>query len=969
MLSMLFFCSGATSLGYEVIWFKRFANVWGSSALAMAVVVASVLVGLGVGAFIVGRRVEKITNPIRWYGWCEVGIGVLALIIPLETGLLGNLNAWITSMCGQSAFTLSLARGLLTLLVVGPPCLLMGGTLPLLVKHSTPENDHAGSYSAWLYGINTAGAATGCLLAGFLVIPTFGLFWTNIIMVGLNLIIAAIAFSMAAKSPAIAPGVPPVQTKPVPKAEPTAKEPRRLFILMAVALAGFASLGLQMIWARQLAVMLGGSTYAFSASLFVFLSGVGLGALLYRVVQPRFSNPLQLAAITIAILIIATVAGKMALPTTTGLVAMLKPLRASHALNTAVCAGAAMTLEFIPALMMGVLFPLFVSLCRPANAGMGQVVGSIYGWNTIGSIGGAFLTMILFVPALGIPQTLALFLALYLATLILLHLGNGDGFSGSTFAALGVGVVAAVLAARPLDPRLTDFGAFMYGYAPPADLRDAMKVLSYKEGRSCNVLVTESQNHRSLRVNGKVDASTSVDMETQLALAYLPHCLRPEARDVLVVGFGSGTTVGASLLFPETRVRAVEIEPAVVAASPFFAAVNHRPEQSSRFTAIYDDGRSFLQATDQKFDLVISEPSNPWIAGISSLFAREFYQTARKKLQPGGLFAQWVHMYALEATDYQMIVRTFLSAFPHASLIWINDKNTILVGSDQPILPPAATLKRSQQLIEGLPPVKADLEKYFQARSLPALLLSRYLLDEAGLQQFVNAEKSGQLHTDVNLRLEFDAPRRLFAGPIDADKSPARAVLEAAGNNSAIAKLLQTEGSSPDLLLALKYQTAIFNKSSFSKHVTKFAQLGLSLSPRDSFFLAQMLHPNAEPLNDTAFAELAARLAEVSPDEAAKVGGGLWQKQKYSAAAKIFEALTKNHPNSATAWMNLAMNLRPLGKMAEAEAARKRAMQLDPMIGLLRSSMSAMETQAQKSGSSAARDSLLPSTSIEDKTE
>ena len=168
MLSMLFFCSGATSLGYEVIWFKRFANVWGSSALAMAVVVASVLVGLGVGAFIVGRRVEKITNPIRWYGWCEVGIGVLALIIPLETGLLGNLNAWITSLCGQSAFTLSLARGLLTLLVVGPPCLLMGGTLPLLVKYSTPENDHAGSYSAWLYGINTAGAATGCLLAGFL---------------------------------------------------------------------------------------------------------------------------------------------------------------------------------------------------------------------------------------------------------------------------------------------------------------------------------------------------------------------------------------------------------------------------------------------------------------------------------------------------------------------------------------------------------------------------------------------------------------------------------------------------------------------------------------------------------------------------------------------------------------------------------------------------------------------------------
>lgn len=971
LLSTLFFLSGATSLGYEVVWFKRFANVWGSSALAMALVVGAVLLGLGLGAFLVGRRTRTISNPIRWYAVFELLIGICALLVPLAAGLLGGLNTWLTAVAGGSTVLLTLFRGFLTFLVLGIPTILMGGTLPLLVKSASSDTEEHGTTAAWMYGINTAGAATGCLLTGFWIVPMLGLMWTNIAVACVNVAIAGIAYAKGRDEESTQATKEASQQlsgalKGSPKASPPQPAASGYFlILFAAALAGFASLGLQMVWARQLAVMLGGSTYAFSASLFVFLTGVGLGALLFERLRARRADLFRLTAIVIGGLVVATVVGKLLLPTTTGIVAMVKPLRATHGLNAIVCGAAAMTLELIPALAMGVLFPIFISLCKTPNAGAGQIVGSVYGWNTIGSIFGAFFTMVVLVPAIGIPATIALNIGLYLGVLILLQLGSGGGIRGSTILALIAGVASMALASRPLDPRLTDFGSFLYGYAPPEDLKDAMKVLFFKEGRSCNVFVSETDNHRSLRVNGKSDASTATDMETQLALAYLPRALRPAATNVLVVGFGSGTTVGASLLFPETRVHCAEIEPAVIAASEFFGAVNHKPEQSPRFIPILDDGRNFLQSTTEKFDLVISEPSNPWIAGISGLFAKEFYESARRKLQSGGLFAQWVHLYALQSEDFRMIARTFRASFPHTGLLWINDKNTILVGSDQPILPPPAALGRIQQAVETVPPIRRDLERYFQARSFPALLLSRYFLDDSGFEALATADGATSLHTDINLRLEFDAPRRLFAGPIDPEKRPARAILEATGSHPALGAILSNGPPGSDLIAALRYQASIFNKSAMPKQLTKAAQLGLIHAPKDSFFLAQTIHPNAEPLAEAVFADIATRLVEASPDEAAKAGGSLWQKQRYAEAAKLFETLVQRHPNSATGWMGLAMNLRSLGRTPDAEKARKRALELDPMIGLLRSSMTALESQASAGG----RNTLAPSGSETEKPE
>ncbi len=950
LVSVLFFCSGATSLAYEVVWFKRFSHVWGNSALAMALVVACFLLGLGAGALLLGRRADRIHSPLLWYGWCEAGIGLLALLIPFEIGWLGGLNSWLYSHLHDAALLHALARGLLTLLVIGPPCVLMGGTLPLLVKQAAAGPDHAGQSTAWLYGINTAGAAMGCLAAGFWLIPALGLVWTNIAAAAANGAIAAVAL-LAARRFELSSGPAPASAS-MPPAQGAEGRPARL-IYLAMILTGLASLMLQMIWTRQLAVMLGGSTYAFTTTLFIFLTGVGLGSLLCRFLQRRNADPVRLIAIATVLLVVFTAAGRFAIPAATGAVGLVAPFRGSQSVNALVCVGAGTVLEFVPATCMGVLFPLLVGIASQHKNRIGNTVGAMYAWNTLGSIAGAFLTMLVLVPALTLPKTTALALALYLGALLLVRFQTRGRQSEFVLVSLLTGTVAVVFAARPLDPRLTDYGAFLYGYMPADVLRRDLKVLFFREGPACNVLVIESGNHRWLRVNGKTDASTQVDMETQLALAYLPRCLKPEAQDVLIIGHGSGTTAGASLLFPGTKVSSCEIEPGILEGSRFFGAVNHRPENSDRFTPVLDDGRSFLQATEQRFDLIISEPSNPWLAGISSLFTRECYAAARARLKPGGLFAQWVHLYSLDRADYTMILRTVQAAFPYAALVCINDNNTIIVASEQPITPTPNTLERAQKLVSGLPPVKADLQRYFQATSLPALLLSRYLLDEQDLKAFVDREASRQLHTDVNLRLEFDAPRRLYGGPPDPAASPARIVIQAAGEALTISKIMQTHGSTPEALLALKYQTALFNRHGNAAAVQKAARFGSTVMSGDPFFLTQLLL-SPEALDDTAFAQAATRLAEVSPDEAANVGGGLWRRRKHQRAAVVFESLAKRHPSSATVWMGLAMNLQALGRSADAEVARKQALQLDPLAGFIRSSITALEAQLQKTESKVA---------------
>ncbi len=728
--SILFLLSGATALAYETIWFKRFSQVWGNSALAAGGVVAAFLCGLGLGAYCVARYSDRIRSPLFWYGLSEIAIAVMALALPFEIGRLVLLAPVLYHLSAGNSLALSILRSLTTFVLLGPPAFLMGGTLPLLILAFTVSSAARDRYTAWFYAINTLGAAAGCYLVGFHLLPSIGFAWSNLVAVALDLLIGAAAVLIGMRWMAPAPA-PVAILAGAPSGPPAVPDPalRRQAILLAAALAGCASLILQMTWMRQLALMLGGSVYAFSAMLFTFLVGIGLGSLVFDLVLETSFATIP-GAVWLTLALAASVAAcERAIPSLTYMVGALMPLRATQVLNGVISVAASVALELLPTLGMGLLFPVFVALAGAGAAPTVGVVGDIYASNTIGAIVGALATPIVIIPHWGAANAVVLAVGLYAAIVIVLIVSASQ--RRNLFSLLAPVVVAAALiwvSKVDFDPLVVSFGMYMYGYAPDAGA--STKTLYFREGATSDVLVTldKRSQRRALRVNGKVDASDNTDMLTQLGMAYVPRFLRPAARDVLVIGFGSGTTSGSSLLFPDTQVRCCDIEPAVFAASSQFAHINHSPERSQNFSITFDDARSFLQETDQSFDLILSEPSNPWIAGVSNLFTAECYRAEQRRLKPGGVLAQWVQTYSLAPGDYAMMVRTLTSVFPHTALWTVpGTSDTILLASDEPLDLNRQTLGKAQSLVDSIPEVRSDLNTWFG--SLRCLLVAVYKSD------------------------------------------------------------------------------------------------------------------------------------------------------------------------------------------------------------------------------------------------
>ena len=767
--TIVFFLSGSTGLAYQVIWFKRFAHVWGSSSLAFASVSGSFLFGLGLGAYLFGRIADRIQRPLLWYGVCEIAIGVLAVVIPQEIQALVEASVSIYASIPEQPFLRFLTQLCLTLLVTGPPCVLMGGTLPLLIRQLTARDGSLDQATGWLYAINTFGAATGCVLAGFWLLPEWGLSGTNNAAALLNISIglASIVVSRATTNLRSARKADRSEPAPAVAAAPAGVMGRvaLMGVFVAATLSGLASLMLEMTWSRQLALILGGSTYAYTSTLFVVLVGIALGSLVYHLGLRWIASYPWVSLAVVGLLVVWCLAGFQFLPELSRWAGRSRTDRLTLFGNAWLCVRAALVVEFVPSLCMGILFPLLVHLTRQSAASVGRTVGNIYAWNTFGSIAGAALTAVLLFPTIGTAGAIALATACY--AVVIFGMVAWQGLWG-----LAAGMVGAVLAAaiavfisnHPHNPLETNVGMYMYGESMFENALAQYDVEFFKEGASSNVLVCKTKNvptpSVSLRVNGKVDASDGLDMVTQAGLGYFPFFFNPHAKNVLVIGFGSGTTSGVCLLFPETKVTCCEIEPFALEAAPNFKHVNHRPyekrrsellkaaaalpadkrpspeeiDKQARFNVIFGDGRSTLQGSGQKFDLIISEPSNPWLAGVGNLFTKEFFHTAKEHLTDDGVLAQWIQTYNFTFSDYLTIVRTLRTEFPHCGMVSVaNGADTILLASKKPLVPDKAALAKLHETIRAVPEMEADLQKWFGTTDPALLLVRHYTLDEQTL--------------------------------------------------------------------------------------------------------------------------------------------------------------------------------------------------------------------------------------------
>jgi spermidine synthase len=425
-------------------------------------------------------------------------------------------------------------------------------------------------------------------------------------------------------------------------------------------------------------------------------------------------------------------------------------------------------------------------------------------------------------------------------------------------------------------------------------------------------------------------------MATQTGFAYFPLFLAPQAKEVLVIGFGSGTTVGSALLFPQVQVTCCEIEPAVYEGARIFKEYNHDPHakaeaeapQARRLRMVFDDGRSHLQGTDKRYDVILSEPSNPWLAGISNLFTREFYQAVKPKLAPGGVLAQWIQSYSFTSRDYAMVVRTLLEVFPECALIRITSGDTMLVAGSQPFFPSAATLDLGQAIIDTQPALKDDLLKYYGITDLRSFLLVHWILDRDGLVRLANSIQPPTINTDRNMKLEFDAPLRLF-DETDSRVEVMKPIL-AAADLKWFEKAAAAWGSSPVQAAAIKRLLEVFDRKAHADLFRGLVAIGLRLDPEHLDLLADKLSLSGE-IGEAELQAAIEKALATSAKDANRLGVLLFKGGQHERALAVFSRMLASHPYSVNTLQNMAVAYDAWGKTDDAAATFEKALELDPM--------------------------------------
>jgi len=802
LLAACFFLSGLGSLALEVVWTRQLRLVFGSTTLAASTILVAYMLGLGLGGLLGGWLSRRVRSGVRLYGWIEIAIGVYALAVPVVFAWFPELNrAWLYTLGFWPA---AVTRFLLALAVLLVPTILMGATLPILVAALVREDPRVGSSTGLLYGLNTLGAVAGVFVATFVLFPLLGLNGTSVFGALLDIVVGLVALLGLAR---MMPVRPPWEAAPATSSrhdaplallleEPASRGTMRV-LLAAYGLVGFTALVYEVAWTRALATVLGSSIYAFAAMLGAFLTGIALGSLLVRGLVDSLRRPLALLAAGVAALGVLALATTVLLPRLPDL--FLRFLEANGLDPGAIALlqiGLCMLVMLPPTLVLGALFPLLTRIVARHAADPGSAVGRVYFANTLGAASGAFCAGFVLIPQLGLRSTLALAAAVNFATAaaVLLCIPWRRRATRALAALPIAAALGLLLFPPPLDSVSLTRGVFnrpdihlSFGveYRPLEGVRPD-EMLFYRDGLNTTVSVDQKDGLIALKVNGKTDASTSLDMSTQVLLGQLPLLFGPAARSVLVIGFASGVTVGSVARHAGVeRIDAVEIEPGIVEASHFFDQVNGRPLEDPRVRLILDDGRTYLSGTREKYDVVISEPSNPWMSGVSNLFTREFFAAARGALNPQGRLLQWLHLYAMEPRAFQSILAALRSEFRYVYGFAYarGHADLLLLATNEPLT--RADLPRWEALPE---PVRSDLRRIgnFSTTDLWSLLVLRPEDVDA------LAAQAPVVNSDDNLFIELGAPWMLYEETVDANWQTF------AGNKRGVVPLLETLGEPLD---------------------------------------------------------------------------------------------------------------------------------------------------------------------------
>jgi len=684
-VSVLLFGSGACALIYQTVWLRQFRLIFGASTAASAAVLAIFMGGLGLGGIYIGKRVDRASNPLAIYGFLEVGVAIFAGLTPILFWIVRHLYLATGGSFVLGQFLATAIRLVLSVVVLAIPTVLMGGTLPAASRAVEHSGDAGRLGVSILYAFNTLGAVTGAIFSTFYLMETFGNLKALIAAAMLNAMVgmAAIAYSNRFAGEV---------EEPRPSTIVPAVAPPRL-VYAAATIVGFAFFLMELVWYRMLAPLLGGTTYTFGLILAVALAGIGSGSFVYalarreRATVAAFAILCAIEAITIAIPF--ALGDRLA-----SLALLLRPLGAfgfsGFVLGWVVVATAVI---FLPAFIAGAQFPLLISLLGEGRDDVGRHVGITYLWNTVGAIAGAIVGGFGALPLLTAPGAWRAAVVV-LAALVCIMLGWTRRLQLAAVAvAMAVGAIALLFANGPTAFwRHSPIGAGRVELSKTArnaliDFQHTRRrtTLWETEGIESSVSVANADGYAFI-VNGKSDGHARFDAGTQIMGGILPALLHANPRRAAVVGLGTGTTAGWLAAVPSIEsVETVEIEPSIVHVAEMCSPVNRDVLTNTKSKVLIGDGREFLLGRGAKFDIISSEPSNPYRAGIANLFTTEFYEAVLSRLNRGGIFVQFLQAYEVDAPTIRTIYATISGVFPEVETWQTSGGDLLLVASSSPI--------------------------------------------------------------------------------------------------------------------------------------------------------------------------------------------------------------------------------------------------------------------------------------------
>ncbi len=700
IILFFFLISGLTGLIYEIIWTRLLTKVIGNAPFTVSIILTVLMGGMAIGSYFAGKRMLRKTKPgqlIQYYGLLQVIIGVYALLLPLLITLSTPLFAVIYNQLFAWFWFYHFLTFIMCGLLLLVPAICMGAALPVLSQFYVTRLEKTSSRLGVLYGLNTIGAVIGSIAGGFWLINWSGVWGTLISTAIVSILVGASSIGLhiwltgkKSKTPANTSSTLTIEETP-------GHNKMAIAVLTLFAISGFCAMAYQVIWIRLLSLIIGPTTYTFTIVVSTFIAGLTIGTLLWGRIGDRSQKPLFGLMMTqfgaaISALLISQLLGNSQIFFSK----LIQTFSDSFTSLMLIKASILFLFILIPTLFFGAALPLVGKIIITSTEKVGQKIGIAYALNTFGAVLGAFTGGFLLIPLLGKEASirfLAIFQLLAIGSLSLFLLKEAPAprrkllwygiplILGLTLIVFFPNWNRKMLALGKYH-RLAQFNFkvinwfdALVGNSAKYNLDKDEELVYFDDGIGGFTTVLKSQDpigntYFSLYNSGKPDASNKPgDMNTQTLLAHFPMIFHPNAQKVMVLGLASGITAGEVSLYPIRKLDIVDINQQTIAASEFFKPWNNEILSNPKAHLIIQDARAHLTLTREKYDVVISEPSNPWIAGMASLFTRDFFQTVKDKLDSNGIFIQWLHAYQIDWPAFSMVGRTFAEIFPNSLLL------------------------------------------------------------------------------------------------------------------------------------------------------------------------------------------------------------------------------------------------------------------------------------------------------------